>query len=191
MTTTRDMDVFLRPRVTCGDHTIGLGNGLPLAPIGEVEAMRSRLLKDAHSLAEHSPVPVRARNSCFALDRHKNHFAIWGRFRDCFAGSQPPERKSDVTPARRTCGDLVHLPVATEGLAEKFDHRLSFPIGSPEAARRVGAGGINRRFSGARCWRCSVHGPCRGAPDRRSEARRHPTSGHLRRFPGLRQCRLR
>jgi hypothetical protein len=71
----RIVPCFSRAR-TDSYYAIGLGHSHPLAAVGQVEAMWSRLLKDAHPLAEETPVPSGAHNSRLALDHHKNHFAI-------------------------------------------------------------------------------------------------------------------
>jgi hypothetical protein len=75
-----------------------------------------------------------------AFDVAKKKHAVACGLRDGLAHAEPPERKADIPPARRARGDLVHLPVETEGFAEKSNHCPSFRL---EVGKRSRASGQN------------------------------------------------
>ena len=138
---------FMAPvprRGTDGDHAVGLGHGLPLGAARQVEAMRRCLIENVHPVAEHAPVPSSASQARLAFHHHEDHLAVACGLRDGRAHAEPPERKADIPPARRARGDLVHLPVETEGFAEKSDHCPSFRL---EVGKRSRASGQNVKLS--------------------------------------------
>src|ERR1700722_656991 len=115
-------------RGTDGDHAFGLGDRLPIGAAWQVEAVRRGLFENVHSVSEHAPVPSSGSQARLAFHHHEDHLAVATGLGDRLPHAEPPERKADITPGRRTRGDLVHLPVGTEGLAEKSDHRSSFEV---------------------------------------------------------------
>src|SRR5208282_6266165 len=86
--------------------------------------------EDVHPLAQHAPVLPEGSEARLALHHHEDHLAVAGGLGDGLPCAEPPERKADMAPAGRARGDLVHLPVPTEGFAEKFGHHSSFRLES-------------------------------------------------------------
>ena len=115
------------------------------AAVRQVEAVRRGLLEDVHPLAEHAPVAARPPvNGRLALDHDEDHLAGAGRLGDGLAGAEAIEREADVAPARGGGGDLVHLAVGAEGLAQKRARHAgvraaSRPVASGHRAERLEA----------------------------------------------------
>jgi hypothetical protein len=117
-------------RGTDGERAVGLGHGRPLGTVRQIEAVRRGLFEHVHPLAKHAPILPRARETGLALYHDEDDLAIAGDLGRRFAPTQSVEREADVAPARQGGGDLVHLAVVAEGLAEKLRHSVVLPMGS-------------------------------------------------------------
>ena len=130
-----------------GEDAVGLGGRASsrCRSAGRGSAAGSSRRRPSARRARPSPGrrPVIAR---LALDHDEDDLALAGRLGGGLAGAQPVEREADVAPAGRRRGDLVHLAVGAEGLAQQRAGHAGVRAVSRPVARAIARSAFRPMF---------------------------------------------